>query len=303
MFKNSTVPQGKDYFPQETGNDGLDSLLADAGYSYDPKQDIFYSILDPWQRSVGYCRLYDEAAAPLSMIMDCEPIYFEYRDEKWLIEFWKGQYGMVTGGEIGVYSEGIDFNILNFWKDTLYKCASNDDLLQMSYTLKKNGQLLFTREAKHWWLTGFILGEFSEPSELTMNIKITLKDEVMLEAFLNGLRNAGYSDGQFIVAKNTVSLTFDTPHSPQPFTRTPVTDWIIQRKNELLCNKYQEITKPFTSFQDKVKAIEEHAPFMYENIIKIDKAKHPLGMTEALIILVILSGFLLSSHLISRRNS
>jgi len=61
--------------PEGTGNDELDKAIEIAGYSYDPKQDIFYSTMDPWQRDIGYCRLYDELAAPLGMIIDCEPIY------------------------------------------------------------------------------------------------------------------------------------------------------------------------------------------------------------------------------------
>ena len=49
-----------------------------AGYHYDPYQDIFYTKIDAWQREMGYFRLYDEAAAPLNMIIDCEPIYINY---------------------------------------------------------------------------------------------------------------------------------------------------------------------------------------------------------------------------------
>ncbi len=40
--------------PQGTGNAELDKAIEIAGYSYDPKQDIFYSTMDPWQRNVGY---------------------------------------------------------------------------------------------------------------------------------------------------------------------------------------------------------------------------------------------------------
>lgn len=294
--KNKILPRGKD-FPQGTGNDELDNILAVAGYSYDQAQDVFYSTLDPWQRNLGYCRLYDEAGAPLSMIMDCEPIYFEYQGEKWLIEFWKGQYGMVTGGEIGVYTGGIDLNLLGFWQDTLYKCASNEDLLQMSYTLKKNGKTLFTREDRHWWLTGFILGEFSEPKELIMDLEITLKDANMLEAFLDGLRKAGYSNNEITVSGNTISLTFDTPHTKQPFTRIPSTDWLIQRKNELLCNMYHEITEPYDRFDDKVKAIEGDAPYLYDQIIKIGKAKHSFEIYEAIIMITFVIGLFISSRM------
>lgn len=238
---NRSEPVLKGLLPQVTGRAMLDKLIAFFGYAYDSNQDIFYSTMDSWQRNVGFCHLYDQAGAPLSMIMDCEPVYFEYGGEKWLIEFWKGQYGMVTGGEIGVYTGGIDVKILGIYNDTFYNCASDDDLLEMSYTLKKNGNTLFTREGKHWWLTGFKLGEFSEPSELSMDISITLKDEIMRDAFLAGFSTAGYSDAEYNVVGNTVSFTFNIPRTSQPSTRTPATDWIIQRKNEFLCNMYQEI--------------------------------------------------------------
>ncbi len=261
------------FLPQRTGNDELDKAIEIAGYSYDPKQDIFYSNMDPWQRKVGYCRLYDEAAAPLGMIVDCEPIYFEYSGIKWMVGFWKGQYDLVTGGEIGVYTGGTDLKIPGIFSGTFYNCASNADLLPMSYTLKKNGHTLFTREGEHWWLTGFKLGEFTEPSELIMDINITLHNEIMREAFLTGFRNAGYSDVEFTIDRNTVSFTFGIPHTPQPVTRSTATDRIIQRKNELLCNKYQDITGTSNNIQDKIKAIEEQSPELYEKIIKMGKSK------------------------------
>ncbi|MFZ3101813.1 MAG: DUF4474 domain-containing protein [Desulfitobacteriaceae bacterium] len=270
-----TISTGEEFgsLPQKTGNDELNKAIEIAGYSYDPNQDIFYSNLNPWQRNLGYCRAYDEAAAPLGMIIDCEPIYFDYSEKKWMIGLWKGQYDLVTGGEIGIYTGALDLKIPSIFNNTFYNSASNADLLPMSYTLKKNGNTLFTRTGKHWWLTGFKLGEFSEPFELTMDIAITLHNEIMREAFLTGLRKAGYSDVEFIVDKNTVSFTFSIPHTLQPITRTKVTDRIIQRKNELLCDKYQDITRTSLNIQDKIKAIEEQAPEIYEKIIKMGKSK------------------------------
>lgn len=259
--------------PEGTGNSELDKVIEAAGYSYDPKQDIFYSTLDPWQRDIGYCRLYDELAAPMGMIIDCEPIYFDYCEKRWMIGFWKGQYDLVTGAEIGIYTKAFDLNILGLFRGTYYECVSNTDLLKMSYTLKKNGNPLFTREGEHWWLTGFKLGEFSDPAELTMDITITLHDINMRDAFVNGLWNAGYPLDEFTRNGATVSFKFDSPHTPPPFTRIPTTDRIIQRKNELLCSRFQEITGSSNNIQDKVKAIEQQAPEMYAKIIKAGKSK------------------------------
>jgi len=259
--------------PEGTGHDELDKAIETAGYSYDPKQDIFYSTMNPWQRNIGYCRLYDELAAPWGMIIDCEPIYFKYLEKEWMIGFWKGQYDLVTGGEIGVYTRSIDLDVVGIFGGAYYECVSDTDLLQMSYSLKKNGKTLFTRNGKHWWLTGFKLGEFSQPSELTMEITMTLHNVRMRDAFLNGLWNAGYPLNEFTRDGNTVSFTFGSPHTPPPITRSPATDRIIQRKNELLCEKYREITGSSNTIRDKVKALEEHAPNLYDKLMRTGKSK------------------------------
>lgn len=266
---------------ESTGDDTLDEVIRGAGYSYDPKQDIFYSNIDAWQRSVGYCRMYDEAAAPLGMIIDCEPIYFDYDGRRWLIELWKGQYDLTTGCEIGVYATNKpDVDITGIFKGPFYECAEDSDLLQMSFNLKKNGKIILKRKEKHWWLTAFKLGEFSEPSELTMNLSITLKDEEMRNAFLEGLKKAGYSEKEFIVNGNTIGLKFDKARTMQPITRTTKTDWIIQKKNKLLCDKYEEITSEYDNFPDKIKAIREQSPEMYMEVLKIGKTKQLFGMYE-----------------------
>lgn len=264
-----------------TGDAALDEAIGAVGYYYDPEQDIFYSTLYPWQRDMGYCRLYDEAAAPLGMIIDCEPIYFEYDDKRWLIEFWKGQYDMTTGCEIGVYAtDGPDLDIAGIFKGRFYKSVSDEDLLQMFLSLEKNGETLFRREEKHWWLTGFKLGEFSDPSELTMYLSITLKDETMRNAFLEGLMKAGYSENEIYTDGNSVGLKFDKTHTPQPVTRTAETDWIIQRKNELLCNTYNDITGPYDNFPDKINAIKQQAPEIYDAIFNIGKTEKLFAVYE-----------------------
>lgn len=274
-----------------TGIAKLDKTILAAGYAYDPIQDIFFSIMNPWQRSMGYCRLYDEASAPLGMIIDCEPIRFNYQDKQWMISFWKGQYDMVTGGEIGVYTAALDLNIPGIFDGTFYQSVSNSNLLQMAFTLRKNGNPLFSREGKHWWLTGFKLGEFSEPSELTMDISVTLDNALMRDAFVSGLNVAGYRDHEFVIIGNTVKLIFDVPHTRQPFTRTKETDRIIQRKNELLCKKFQEVTKNSLTLADKVKAIEDQAPELTKYIFKLGKTNK---YYEIFIEVILVSVFLIS---------
>lgn len=251
----------------DTNQDTLDKAIAACGYSYDLKQDMFYSIKNAWQRSMGYSRLYDETLAPTGMIVDCEPIYFEYNSKRWLIELWKGQYDLTTGGEIGIYtSDWTSLNIPSIYKNMFYHCATDEEMLQMHISLIKNGETLLEREDRHWWLAIFRVGEFSEPSELLMNVRITFKDEDMCKAFVEGLKEAGYSSNEILIKENTVSLIFDKPRTPQPYTRTTLTDWIIQRKNKYMCDTYQDITKPINSLTDAIISIIVQAPEVYEKI-------------------------------------
>ncbi|MEA4902017.1 DUF4474 domain-containing protein [Desulfitobacterium sp.] len=273
------------------GNKELDKIIELAGYGYDPAQDIFYSTMNPWQRDVGYCRLYDEAAAPFGMIIDCEPIYFDYQGKKWMIAFWKGQYDLVTGGEIGVYIASHKITLEGVFAGTFYQSVSDEDCLTMAYALKKNGKPLFIRHDKHWWLTGFKLGEFSEPLELTMDIMITLKDLPMRDAFIDGLIKAGYQYTDLWVTDYTVRLIFDIPHTPQPITRTRETDKLIQRKNLLLCEQYQALTNPYNTVPEKIKALEDLSPSMYKKVQKIGKSKKLYEMYTSI---VLIGSFLLS---------
>lgn len=249
-------------------------IIKDAGYYYDPEQDIFCSLMYPWQRKLGYCRLYDEASAPMNMIIDCEPVYFQYKGKRWMIELWKGQYAMSAGGEIGVYTTTEpDLVVPGIFNGAFYECASDEDRLYMSYYLFKNGRLLFKRKGKHWWLTGFKLGEFAEPSELSMYITIALKDIEMRDAFINGLREAGYSYSELLVNDTLVSLVFSKPRTPQPFSRIPATDMLIQGKNKLFCEKFREITGEYSTFPARMEAIRIQAPELYTAALEIGKAR------------------------------
>jgi hypothetical protein len=252
----------------------LNKDLAPFGFKYEPYQDIFYSLLNSWQRDFGYCRLYDEATAPLSMIIDCEPIRFEYAGKRWMIEFWKGQYGMTTGGEVGIYyTDGPELNIPGVFNGTFYYCVKDEDRINMSFALRKNGNLLFTRHGYHWWLTGFKLGEFSHPEELTMDIMLDLYDKEMVNAFVDALKKVGYKENEFAVHGRRVYVHFGKPHTPQPLTRTSFTEFIMQKNNENLCRMYAHMTADYTDTLDKIEIIRQNSPDMYNQILNIGKSK------------------------------
>ena len=248
----------------------INEAIEFTGYSYDSEQDIFYSNMDAWQKKHGYCHLYDELAAPWGMIMDCEPFYFDYDNKKWMISLWKGQYDLTSGCELGVYTkEEPGFKLTELLTGTLYEAASDEDMLEMSYTLYKNDEPFFSREGKHWWLTGFKLGDYGEPHEFTMKVNITLKDEEMRDAFVAALKNTGYLDTDIDINWTTVSFTFDKPRTPQPLTREKNFVSIIQWKNKLMCDTYQQITEGYNDINDKLNAIKEQAPALYKKIMHL----------------------------------
>jgi hypothetical protein len=262
-------------------DESVDELLDDFGYEYDRYQDIFYSKLDAWQREMGYCRLYDEAAAMFSMIIDCEPVYFEYNNKRWMIELWKGQYGMATGCEIGIYcTDGPDLHT-DFFNGTFYECARDDELLNMSLVLVKNGRRLFERNELHWWLTGFMLGEFSEPEELSVIARIKFKEKSMRDEFIKGLKNTGYYDDEIYVLRNTVSFMFDKPRSEQPFTRIEAAESLIQSVNLDRCERYQKATAGYDTFEEKFEALKRLEPDLINEIF-LGKNKSIFNVHEKL---------------------
>lgn len=256
----------------------LNELLAPSGFAYDAEQDIFYSRIDSWQRKFGYGRSYDEAAAPLNMIIDCEPIYFEYEEKKWMIEFWKGQYGITTGGEVGVYylpKPNLAEEILN--NMLIYQCVEDADTLKIQTVLWKGGRQLYYRRGYHWWLTAFVLGEYSKPKELEMDIEITLKDIEMRDAFLKGLYEAGYRTEEINVAATTVWIHFDKPHTRQPLTRTRWFSAIKQMENKRNVRLYQKATKDYANAYDKLLAFQKRAPGLYKKWEQLGKNRFLSG--------------------------
>lgn len=249
--------------------DDIAEAINAAGFAYDARQDIFYSLRNPWQREFGYSRLYDEAAAPLGMIIDSEPIYFEYDNKRWLIEVWKGQYGMTVGGEVGVYTAPLSIVPKEM---TLYMAKDESDELEMAFRLYKDGKPLFVRQDVHWWLTGFILGEFSDPDDLEMDVQITFKDMDMCRAFVRALLQLGYTTRDVRVRRTTVQFRFDRPFTPAPITRTNITDRITLARSKSFCDLYHQITDDTGGTTiERLVALRDRDPELFSRAIQIGR--------------------------------
>lgn len=256
----------------------INKALEPFGFAYSLPKDIFYSLEDAWQRKFGYGKIYDDMAPIMNMIIDCEPIYFEYDHKRWMIELWKGQYGITTGAEAGIYVDRSDSSSKNP-EDIFYECVAEEEQLPMSMTLHKNGKVLFQREQNHWWLTGFVLGEFSYPGELMLEVSITFAEKEMLEAFLQGCYRAGYQPSDLHVWCNRVSLRLYRPRTMQHCHYGKLYRKFVQWQNHHNCKLYLRVTKEFTRTIDKLDYLMLAYPRLFGIIIKTgriawEKKKH-----------------------------
>ena len=169
-------------------------------YQYSYIDDYYYTNdKEAWQYDFGFGRIYDLAAPYILLEYDYVRIFFTYENKDWMLQMWKGQYGLIFyGGEIGIYNREHSPEGVDEW--AMYNCPAEEDWLMMEMTLYHqdlNGNYVreFTREYdKYWWCTGFVPGKlenFSDRSELSLKCRITMKDQAMLDAFTKSIQQNG----------------------------------------------------------------------------------------------------------------
>lgn len=253
----------------------LEALRADLepfGFAYDETQDIIYSGMYPWQREFGYCRLYDRAALGLNMAIESEPIYFMYDNRRWLIEFWKGQYGMTTGAEVGIYvTDKENISIPGVFEGPFFDCASDEERIEMRYVLYHKKQFCFQRKELHWWLTGFQVGLFSKPKHLLIEIELTFPTHEMLEAFAFGLKAAGYEKTEYQAGWKTVRIAFFKPKTKQPYRKVRLRFFLVQCLNRFFCMVFRWGTRDYIKTLDKLDYLRFLFPWLYCGVLRFAK--------------------------------
>lgn len=162
-------------------------VILAAGFRYDKNQQIFYSEEESWQRNFGFTPFYDAAAAFTGMYYDTMRLKFNYADKDWMIQIWKGRYGITTGGEMGIYYKEPT------QEENFYKCVPDEDMITMSFAVYKGDELYMTRGPEpHWWLTGFKLFDMIAPGDLTMHASFFMDDAGMADALEKSLIDLGF---------------------------------------------------------------------------------------------------------------
>ncbi len=258
--------------PMDEKYDKLNQLAEPFGYWYNNCQDVFSTTTTAWQKDFGYISLYDRIAPRINLVFDCEPIYFYYDDKTWLIELWKGQYGINAGGEVGVYY--VDHIVpRKDFKKTLFHGVAADDMLPLSINLIHGKDSIARLSKRHWWLTAFRMGTFSRPSRLAMNISITFPVKEMLDAFVHAMLNLGYAQSDMCICGLQIFFSFDKPFTQICGLLLPLSRFISQLQNRLFCWLYRLITRPFCLTVDKLLYLYFYLPFAFRRMIRLRRFK------------------------------
>ncbi len=246
----------------------LNEIAAPFGYCYEPSQDIFSCRTDAWQREFGFRNAYDVAAPYASMVYDYQTIYFDYNGRTWLIELWKGQYGINTGCEIGIYHTDTIIPPEKY-SSTLFDAVSDEEMLPFSVTLWKKGKCLGKLSKLHWWLTIFDMGMFSKPKSLAMEISITFPDCAMFNTFKKAAIYAMPST-RFSIYNHTISFIFAKSNNHyslwKRFVRTFALIWC-----RLLLAIFCLVTRSFKRSGDKILYLYFYLPFVFRRTLRLHR--------------------------------
>lgn len=248
----------------------LDELANPLGYTYQCREGFFSSTVDAWQKTAGYTWLYDYMAPRFQMVIDALPVYFDYHGKTWLIEFWKGQYGINTGAEIGIYHADRLLSE-DEYKTALFHAAGENEMLSCSLTLCNKGTKCVYHSEKHWWLTAFLPGRFSNPADLSLTASICFPDDEMLDAFYEGLCRAGYNINDIAIQGNYLSFVFHNSRDGNPGFLSRIRRCRTQCLNYVCCKLYLWVTRPFVCTQDRILYLYYYLPAAFRRLLRLHR--------------------------------
>ena len=250
----------------------INEHIEEAGFLLDAKENLFYSKVDAWQKHTGYCNLYDKMAPLFRMLIDCEPIYYTYAGMVYRIEFWKGQYGMATGAEIGIYKTSEEEAAKSGgYENAFYQGLEDYHEFYLYYKLLRGEEVLAERSDRHWWLTAFCLGKYSRQEALKMEVEIMFPNPSMSYAFYQGLLRTGYSAGEIKYSKNIVAFTFSRARSRQ-YPLNKIVGAYIRNRNRHYIRVYNRYTRKYETTVDKLFFMKYCFPRIFKNIFRLGRS-------------------------------
>ena len=256
--------------PQKTAL--LNELAEPFGFFYDEREGVFSSRRDAWQRRIGYTAAFDRGAFGACMVLDAFPVYFDYGGKTWLIEFWKGQYGINTGGEVGVYHAKEEIPP-HAYPTAHFLAAEDEEMPKICCRLERNGGKLYEYCERHWWLTGFCMGMFSQPREIALFATVTFGERQMAQAMLRGLRESKIPREKYRLCGSEIFIQLDFGKCypfPARFLRG-----LAQCFNRLHCFWYRLFTRPFCSAPDGLLFLYYQLPVCLLRMLRLSGRRYP----------------------------
>lgn len=205
-------------------------------------------------------------------LSDSLSVYFDYRGKTWLLHLEKGQYGIYFGGDAGLYYTDhiVSPDSRNFTQFTNVKESEN---LLLSLELLEHNMSVFHLSRQHWYLSGFRIGICHPDELLPLRISVTFPDTLMLQSFIHGLLNAGYSECEIMIRGLTVSFLFQSGKSSCHCR----TQFQQLRQHMKLCQSnglyqlYFFLTQPFESTLDKLVYLHASLPHTFRLLCYLKK--------------------------------
>lgn len=255
----------------------LSGILEPFGYYYVCDQDLVSTRNDAWQRRAGYTALFDKAALHFHMVFDALPIYFNHCGRTWLIELWKGQYGINTGAEVGIYhADGLLEP--DEYASAHFQAVDDSERLPVSFNLFRGERLLASMSHTTWWLTAFLVGMFTKPEQLSMEVTIGFPCQEMQHQFLEALDRISMENKSLRFsccchgAQVHIRYSCGCPQSPicperiSCFRRLRIR-W-AQFCNRFFCKLYRRVTRPFDCTLDRILLLYELLPFALRRMLR-----------------------------------
>ena len=248
----------------------LEELATPFGYAYHCRCGFFSSTVDAWQKAAGYTWFYDYMAPRFQMVFDALPVYFDYRGRTWLIEFWKGQYGINTGAEIGIYHADRLLSEAEY-QTALFHAAEDNEMLPCTMRLYRNGSDCLQFSERHWWLTAFLPGCFTRPSDLCMEATICFPNSEMCEAFYEGLCRTGYNRKDIFVHGLCLRFTFHAAYDQDYGLLTRFHRRLSQFLNRMYCRLFVWVTRPFINTEDRILYLYFFLPVCFRRLFRMHR--------------------------------
>lgn len=254
----------------------LTDLTAPFGFSYLSVQDILIFKADaPCSMETdqsGYGAAYGQPALPERFVLDSEPVYFNYQGRTWLIVFRKGQYGIHTGAEAGIYhADRIVPPALR--PQTVFEAASGDETVLVKMRLLGSDCPLFSVTQRQGRSGGFVTGVCVSPDDLLLEISITFPDMDMCNAFTRAMNGLGYQNSKLLLCQSTVQFYFTAPKAVPLAVPDDLLRNYVLHKNLFFCKLFLWITEPFFTASDRLLYLYYAYPFLFRRALSVHRSR------------------------------